>query len=262
MRRALVGLALLVSGLGLAACSTSGQGSELVNPAGASSSSAPSTSAAPSTPVSTPVSTPPSTTPPPVVRSSSHSVPPPLPTLAQATQALHVALPAAGLSVVRVGADYQALAFDQTGHVSFWSYAPRWHQVGSSGYPYDSVTVGAPAVKAQGTVLAGMSNATYILTGLFSGDGTADAIAYTNGSSGWGVIKALPNGNLASSGQGVDFGGIGLESGDYFVNGTLETAECSAHTIVADCGGNNRVLKFWAWRGSDFQLVRRAGLPD
>jgi hypothetical protein len=183
------------------------------------------------------------------------------PDLAGASAALATLTAGRHTSVVKTGFGYEAIAFDQVGHVTFWQFDTGWRQVGTSTYPYGSAAVGQPPhAAATGTVLAGMTDATFILNGAFSGDGSGNSLAYTDGAHGWGAIKAEADGNLISSGQGVTFGGLGLESGFYFVNSELETADCSATMPIAACGGNNRVLKFWKWNGHDFGLARRAGL--
>jgi hypothetical protein len=153
----------------------------------------------------------------------------------------------------------------QTGKVSFWAWrsSKSLIKVGASTYPYDPPSVGPPAAKGYGALLTGMVHATFILTGTFSGDGSGNAVAYSASGADWGAIKAIANGNLAPSKQGVTFGGIGLGDGFEFVDGQLETADCSSTKPISECGGNNRVLKFWAWKPqlSQFTLVRTAGLP-
>ena len=54
--------------------------------------------------------------------------------------------------------------------------------------PY-SAAIGAPAdADATGARLAGMTDATFIVTGLFTTDGTGNAVAYSTGIGGWGAI--------------------------------------------------------------------------
>ena len=63
-----------------------------------------------------------------------------------------------------------------------------------------SVRPGRPRRAARGRARCGPDeheHATFIVTGVFSGDGSGNAVAYTSGSGvGWGAIKAQPNGNL------------------------------------------------------------------
>lgn len=160
---------------------------------------------------------------------------------------------------VRVPDGYEAISWDQSGHVLFWAYTQAWRQVGSSGYPSGASAVGAPHADAHGTMLRGMTHATFIVDGGFSGDGSGNAVAYTTGSKGWGAIKAEPNGNIGPSGESVSFGGIGLADEFAFADGQLETADCSSEVPIASCAGDQRVLKFWRWTGSDFTLVARTG---
>ena len=97
-------------------------------------------------------------------------------------------------------------------------------------------------------MLPGMTNATFILTGTFSGDGSANNAAYTADQNGrWGLIVPEERGELVPSGKGVDDQNTGVGDGIYFANGQLETADCSSTLPFAECGGNNRVIKYWTW---------------
>jgi hypothetical protein len=162
--------------------------------------------------------------------------------------------------IVTVPGAFEGAAYDQAGHVSFWRHTSTWAQVGSSTYPYDAQVFPAPLAKMTGAVLDGMTHATFIATGLFSGDGSGNAVAYTTGTKGWGAIKAEPNGNIGPSGQGVAFSAIGLSDGFAFSHGLLMSADCSDTGPIAACGGSHRVFKYWRWAGHDFILHSRAGL--
>jgi hypothetical protein len=157
----------------------------------------------------------------------------------------------------------ELMVLGQTGKVTFWSYdsaSESLVQAGSSTYPY-SAALGPPSARGRGTVLSGMSHATFIVTGTMTGDGSGNAVAYTIGAKGWGAIKAQKNGNLAPSGAGIGTDRIGLSQGFDFSGGELETADCSSTLPISSCGGNNRVLKFWSWNGTQFILARKAGRP-
>lgn len=161
---------------------------------------------------------------------------------------------------------FEIIVVGQQGKVFFWSWDNSrkvLSNVGSSTYPYDPKSVGPPKAAAKGTVLSGTVHATFIVTGVFSGDGSGNSVAYTTGHIGWGAIKALPSGNLAPAAGGVTFGGIGLEDEFAFVGGQLETADCSSTKPISECGGNNRVIKFWSWDHglAQFVLSSTAGLP-
>jgi hypothetical protein len=184
------------------------------------------------------------------------------PSLAQVTDLLDTLVPGDQTDVVPVPRGSEAIAYDQSGQVTFWTFTTAWTPTGASSYPFNAALVGPADATATGTLLPGMADATFIVDGAFSGDGSANAVAFTTGPHGWGVIKAEANGNLISSGQGVSFSEIGLEEGDYFVNGQLETADCSATLSIASCGGVDRVLKFWSWNGQEFVLTATAGLPS
>lgn len=158
----------------------------------------------------------------------------------------------------------ETMVVNQTGTVTFWKYDSSKYtitKIGRSTYPYAPKDLGPPKAVGRGTVLKGMVHATFIVAGVFSTDGSGNAVAYTFGSGGWGAIKAQKSGNLAPSGQGVGVSAIGLSQGFDFVNGLLETADCSSTLPYSQCGGNRRVLKRWEWDGSEFRLKSRAGLP-
>ena len=168
------------------------------------------------------------------------------------------------VQVVQVATTTQSsdvMALNQQGTMSFWNDSnDELTKVGSSTYPYAPASLGAPDATGSGALLTGMTDATFIVQGTFSGDGSGNTVAYTNGSAGWGAIKANADGNLAASGQGVQTDGIGLSNGNAFSDGHLETFDCSSTLPLSQCGGNNRVIKFWGWNGTVFTLVGRAGL--
>lgn len=166
---------------------------------------------APATTASAPASTPPMT--PPTTRQPAPSptttpVPSPAPpSPAQLQTQLANMNSGARVTVIAVpGGGYDAMVSGNTtnvGQVNFWHHDTSWRKVGDSTYPYENARVAqrplTDPVRAQ--VLNGMAHPIFILNGAFSGDSTANAIGYTKGPRGWGVIKAQPNGNLASSGR-------------------------------------------------------------
>jgi hypothetical protein len=157
----------------------------------------------------------------------------------------------------------ESMLVAQRGSVTFWDYDATQHtvkKVGRSTYPYAPKALGPPGAVGGGTVLDGMDHATFILNGAFSGDGSGNAVAYTVGAYGWGAIKAEQNGNLAPSGEGVGVSAIGLSQAFDFVDGQLETADCASSIPISECGGKNRILKFWRWTGTEFELARTGGL--
>lgn len=165
------------------------------------------------------------------------------------------------VAVARVGGGLEGAAYDQNGHITFWRFGSgTWHRAGASEYPLQP-TLGPVKPDVSGSALNGMKHAVFILTGTFTMDGSLNAIAYTATADGtWGAIKAEPGGRIGPSGQPVGKDGIGLANGFYAVHGQLETADCSGNLPMAQCGGNQRILKYWSWGGTDFTLSRTAGL--
>jgi hypothetical protein len=159
------------------------------------------------------------------------------------------------LVLVAVPGGYEAISYDQQAHIEFWKYTRTdWTRVATSSYPYPR-TIGGPAeAKATGTLLRNMHDATFIVTGNFTGDGSGNAVAYTTGSRGWGAIKAEPGGNIGPSGEPVGNDRIGLSYGFAFVGGHLQTEDCPVDQPIANCGVHP-VVKLWAWNGTDFSRM-------
>jgi hypothetical protein len=164
-------------------------------------------------------------------------------------------------AVVRTKAGYQAATVDRSGGIQFWLHSSSWHQVASSTYPFDATAVAAPRVSLTGAVLRGMHDATFVVTGNFSGDNSVNAAAFTDGSNGWGAITLQTDGQLVPSGSGVRVGAAGLFNALYFSAGRLETATCSQTLPIAACGGNSRVLRYWTWKNGAFSVTATGGLP-
>lgn len=151
------------------------------------------------------------------------------------------------------------MTWDQSTHVGFWQdpiSSTSWQRVGGSVYPWVPPAIGGPPqAEATGALLTGMQHATFIVTGNFSGDGSGNAVAYTAGANGWGVIKAEANGNIGPSGESVSADRIGLSFGFKFVGGLLETQDCNPSFPIAACGGPTTIVKLWKWTGTDFRRV-------
>lgn len=168
-------------------------------------------------------------------------------------------------------AAYEGATVNKAGQIVFWISHPgdrggAWQEIGQSTFP-TSVDPSLPDATVTGALLPGMPDATFIVHGTFSEDGGVNAVSFTSSDTvrgRWGVIKALPGGDLAGSGQGVAQLRTGLELGlendIYFANGQLETAECSQTLPMSACGGDQRVLKYWKWNGRVFVLDHAAGL--
>jgi hypothetical protein len=167
------------------------------------------------------------------------------------------------LDVVQVPVDggVEIMVVGQTGNVSFWAESTDTLQrVGASTYPYAPASLGSPEPVGSGGVLTNMSDATFVVHGTFTGDGSGNAVAYTNGPDGWGLIKAASDGDLVPSGQGIAADQIGLSNDFALVGGRLETFDCSSTLPTSDCGGNNRVIKYWTWMTDHFVQTGSAGL--
>jgi hypothetical protein len=159
--------------------------------------------------------------------------------------------------VVAVPGGYEAATWDQFGAIQFWYDAAdtlTWQQVGQSRYPY-SRALGAPHAHALGALLTGMQHATFIVRGIFTGDGSGNAVAFTDGPRGWGAIKAEPNGNIGPSGAPVGPNKIGLSYGFGFLRGDLVTADCPLNMPISECD-THTIVKRWVWNGQDFSVVR------
>ena len=237
----------------LAGCAstTGGQGS-VASGASVSSSSPdfPSTTAQPSTPSAT-------TTGPSAGSSSATGSPSSTTSAAPSVEDRRRQLAAesgGGASVlVRVPGGYEAATYDQRGGIRFWSErdsARVWTPLGASRYPA-AKALGAPHASAQGALLRRMRHATFIVHGIFTGDSSGNAVAYTTGSKGWGTIKAKHNGNIGPSGAPVGADRIGLSFDFAFRNGELQTKDCPTNRPIADCG-RHPVTKLWVWTGSEF----------
>ncbi|MDF3302480.1 hypothetical protein [Streptomyces tropicalis] len=112
----------------------------------------------------------------------------------------------------------------------------------------------ARGVKVQAAVLPGMSDAVFIVTGPFTGDGSANAAVYGNGAAGWGML--MPDGGhrrLTSSGTGSNTINEGLSFAVHFRDGFLETAENSGVFSTA-FGSGFPIRRDWRWSKDHFVL--------
>ncbi len=226
---------------------TNGLGSEASTSAASShpdfpSATASSTSSAPTTSSAAPTPTP-----------SSSAVAAPT----QQQRAAHLSAQTNGEAqvLVAVPGGYEAASYDQLGQIQFWRNSGStlsWQQLGASRYPYAPSLGAPPDARATGALLQGMQHATFIVTGVFTGDSSGNAVAFTTGANGWGVIKAEPDGNIGPSGAPVGADGLGLSYGFAFAGGTLETQDCPLNQPIAACGVNP-VTKYWVWTGHDFR---------
>ncbi len=152
--------------------------------------------------------------------------------------------------LVQVPSGSEGATYDEVGNITFWHDG---QQVAKSTYPYDA-TLGeaTPSVRVSGALISGMTHATFIVHGTFTTDGGGNAVAFTSGPKGWGVIKAQRNGDLAPSGQAVGNDRIGLSFGLAFADGKLQTQDCPTDRPLAECA-SHPVTKLWVWNGTEFE---------
>ncbi|MET8079905.1 hypothetical protein [Streptomyces sp. NPDC005303] len=171
--------------------------------------------------------------------------------LAVARRQLAARQPSMSSLVVRSPGGFEAACYDQRGHLVFWRYsAGGWHQMAQSTYPPDSAD-GPPSydehgVGVEGAVLPGMSDAVFIVTGPFSGDGTGNAVAFGNGPDGWGLLVQDGASRLRSSGTGSSSSDTGQYLSARFTGGLMETAVNSGAFSNA-FGSGFPVRRQWRW---------------
>lgn len=159
---------------------------------------------------------------------------------------------------VAVPSGYEAAAWDPTGRVTFWKWTAtshRWRKVGNSTYPILSPSVGTSTVKIIGALLTGMTNATFIAQGQFSGDGTADFIAFTAGSHGWGVIAPGPGYTLIPTGRkSTNQLTPGNSLGEFFHDGHIVRSEAGSLSFGTN-GDMWQVVRTYSWDSGAFHEI-------
>jgi hypothetical protein len=158
---------------------------------------------------------------------------------------------------IAVPGGYEAAAWDEAGHVTFWKWTARaatWRQVGASTYP----VVGTEPIDTQisGALLSGMTDATFIANGFFSGDGTGTYIAFTNGPHGWGTIAPGPGEDtlMPTGNASTDNTTPGNSYAELFSDGDLDRID----TGVLPFGPNGEeweIERGYAWSGEEFREV-------
>jgi len=164
--------------------------------------------------------------------------------------ALSAAAPGLKQVVVGVPDGYEAATYDEQGHISFWKYTTAWQDVGKSTYPV--VPGEPPETSLIGARLTGMSDATFIATGAFTGDGSGTALAYTNGSNGWGLLLPGSANTLVPTGTQVGSNGPSyIWYGMQFSGGELVASQENPFYDNAE-GGVYALTISWKWTGSRF----------
>jgi eukaryotic-like serine/threonine-protein kinase len=159
---------------------------------------------------------------------------------------------------VRVPGGYEGAAWADNGPVTFWKWIsadPRWDQAGASSYPVLPPQFGTPATTITGALLAGMSDATFIAKGAFTGDGTGNFIAFTNGPHGWGTVAPGPGNTLVPTGRkSTDNTTPGNSYTELFSGGDLEVSDPGSLPFAPN-GEEWQVDRVYAWSGGAFRQV-------
>lgn len=159
---------------------------------------------------------------------------------------------------VAVPGGLQAAVYDQHGHVGFYGLpggAHTWTHLGSSSYPVLQPATTTRIYTARGVRLTGMSNAVFIFTGYFTGDGSADYLAFGTGPHGWGVLDARGNTVVATGHGSTDNTTPGLALHIQATGGLLEVSSPSDTLSVAQ-SPLLPVNRFYHWTGTAFSLTR------
>ncbi|HVB91846.1 MAG TPA: hypothetical protein VND70_07075 [Acidimicrobiales bacterium] len=161
-------------------------------------------------------------------------------------------------TLVEVPGGYEAATYDQQGNIDFWKLDGDhpWIEVGQSTYPIlGSTHLNPPEVTVTGALLSGMSNATFIAEGIFTGDGSGNFIAFSNGQSGWGTLAPRSYDNLVPTGaKSTDNGTPGIAWRISFEDGLLETSQDNPFFSTAE-GGIFPLTIRWKWTGTRFTDV-------
>jgi hypothetical protein len=179
---------------------------------------------------------------------------------AEAKNVLTGLTPGQSSAIVAIGHGYEAATYDQEGNVEFWKYPDggAWKQVGHSTYPVLPPSFGPSDTSMTGALLHGMTDATFIAQGHYSGDGTGSYVSFTNGPRGWGTIA--PTGGTQSY-SGTTLVPSGANSTDNttpgefyferFFNGGLQVSDPGSLPYGPD-GEEWQLAGEFLWKGTAF----------
>ena len=120
---------------------------------------------------------------------------------------------------------------------------------------YPVISPQASGTTITGALLAGMTDATFIARGGYSGDGSGNAIAFTNGPDGWGTIAPGPGDTLIPTGnRSTDNRTPGNSYTELFHGGDLETSDPGSLPLGPN-GEEWQVDRVYAWRAGVFRQV-------
>jgi peptidase A4-like protein len=171
-------------------------------------------------------------------------------------------------SVVNTPNGVEAATWDQSGNIDFWKLINAvWVSQGTSTYPVlpgDEIDT-----SVTGALLTHMSDAVFIAQGVFTGDGSGSAIAFTNGVHGWGTIAGPTGQPMQATGhRSTDNTTPGLQLRMSFRNGYLSIAYHNYDFATSD--GTLFDLNIdWLWNGFEFVdsrdnifTARKAATPN
>lgn len=166
----------------------------------------------------------------------------------------------------RLARNHQTAAPYESAPIAFWRYddeAREWQRLGRNRYPGISFPGYDCNPKVVGGLVQGAPDATFLVHGCQSGDGGINALAFANGSRGWGIVEQGPSPNeLRSRGQPrhitVSTNRWPEPADRYdmsFAGNLLETNDGNPFFAIAAKGAYARHT-FWRWSGSGFVRVR------
>jgi serine/threonine-protein kinase len=159
---------------------------------------------------------------------------------------------------VRVPGGYEGAAWANNGPVTFWKWisaSPKWRTLGASSYPVLPAQFGATGTTITGALLTGMSDATFIAKGGYTGDGTGNFIAFTNGPHGWGTIAPGPGQTLVPTGRkSTDNTTPGNTYTELFSGGDLEVSD-PGNLPLGPNGEEWEVDRVYTWSAGVFRQV-------
>ena len=160
--------------------------------------------------------------------------------------------PGQGVVAVAIHAGFEAATYDQAGDIDFWAEtADSWVLQAVRTYSTESAARG---VIVSGAMLPGMSDATFIVNGPGdTGTGSGNAVVYTRGRSGWGVVaqqgaSLVPTGRSQVPAQDAFFGAWLLPAG-------LRTSVQPDIFSSTAAGNIAPLVEFWRWHDGKFTLV-------
>ncbi len=176
-------------------------------------------------------------------------------TAAQVAAALTAAAPGMAHDIVAISRGrYEAAVFDKAAHIDFWEFSgAKWSEVGRSTYP--TLPGQPPFVRVVGRQLTGSADATFITTGIFTGDSTGQALAFGKGLRGWGAIAWEPGNVLVPTGNGSTNNTTpGIYFNEQFSGGQIETTSLNPYFSTAT-GAEFPLTTYWSWDASASHFV-------